>query len=161
MTDITVIKHLFILGIASIILNSIFILCFFAGYTSIVVLYGIFVHYPSGDILLSILFIIIESIGIIISILCSILTLVGSCLVTVSNKKKRIKGIVVSIVSIWMLSIHFCINIILMIICFGLRYYSITSYVLIPIVVFQLILLIYNSIFVCVVGRSLRKVEDE
>ena len=160
MTEITVIKHLFILGIISIILNSIFILCFFAGYTSIAVLYGILInYYPSSTLQSIILFVIIESFGIIISILCSILTLVGSCLGLVSDKKRRIKGIVVSIVSIWMLSIHFCINIIIMIVSFG--YYTIASFVLIPIIVFQLILLIYNSIFVCVVGRSLRHVEDE
>ena len=42
MTDITVIKHLCVLGIVSVILNSMSVVILFAGYTTVVsIIYGI------------------------------------------------------------------------------------------------------------------------
>ena len=167
MTDITVIKHMFILGIITIILNSLFIFCFLAGYISIAIMYGIVATNARifDNEIFSIFAATVETIGILAFFLYTTLTLVGSCLVTVSDKKRRIQGIIVSIVAVWILSVHFFMNIILLIISIvnGGRdtLLIINGFVLIGIVVLQLILLIYNSIFVCVVGCSLRKVEDE
>ena len=167
MTDITVIKHLFILGIISIILNTILPIFILAGHISVVVFYGFNTKPNSSNEVFSIFAATVETIGVLAFFLYTTLTLVGSCLVTVSDKKKRIKGIVVSIVAISILSVHFFMNILLLILNVvngrGYIYSLLTlnSVVLAPIIVLQLILLIYNSIFVCVVGCSLRKVEDE
>ena len=162
MTDITVIKHLFILGITSIILNTILPTFILAGHISVVLFYGI----NSNLKVFSYFAAAVETIGVLAFFLYTTLTLVGSCLVTVSDKKKRIKGIVVSIVAISILSVHFFMNIILLIVSVvsGGRLSSlltINGIVLVPIVVGQLILLIYNSMFVCVVGYSLRQVLRE
>ena len=163
MTNITVIKHLLILGITSIILNSILAVFLFAAYIAIIVLYSLFSSgYYVGRV--NIFAAVIESIGLIAMIICTILTLVGSCLAFAQNKKTRLAGLISSIAAIWTLSVHFVINVIIMILSFILdvRYNSlliVCGSVLVFIVAFQLVLLIFNSIFICVVGKSLKKEE--
>ena len=165
MRNISVIKHLFVLAIISIILNSIFILIFVEGYISTVVFYGLsasshYYYYYYSKEGFSIFAAIIESLSIFASVVCAILTMVGSCLAVSPNKKRRKVGLILSLVSICILSMHLVINIIVMIV--SLLGYNVNSgAVLAPIVVFQSILLIYNSIFVCVIGCSLRQVADE
>ena len=160
MTDITVVKHLFILGIISIILNTLFLTAFLTGYISIVVLYGI--NSRSNDLneAFSAFAAAVETIGILAFFLTSTLTLVGSSLVIMSDKKKRVAGIVVTIIGICILVIHIITNVILLIINFAYgrgQLLTINGYILIPTVLFQFSLLIYNSIFVSIAGYSLRK----
>ena len=169
MRSITVIKHLSVLAIASIILNSMFILFFLAGYITITIFYGLTVttrsSFLSNEKEISTFAAIIESISVIATVACSILTMVGSCLVVATNKKRREVGLKLSVVSILILSMHLVINIIVMILSFvynlGNTYLLISGYVLFSIVFFQSILLIYNSIFVCVIGCSLRKKNEQ
>ena len=158
-----IIKHLLILGITSIILNSILAVILFAAYIAIIVLYSLFSNYFFIS-QFSVFAAVIESIGLIAMIIGTILTLVGSCLAFAQNKKTRLAGLISSIAAIWTLSTHCIINVIIMILSIILDP-SIGSLICGPmigfIVAFQLVLLIFNSIFICVVGKSLRKEEDE
>ena len=162
MTNITVIKHLLILGITSIILNSILAVAFLAAYIVIIVLYSLQSNgvYVSS---VSIFAAVIESIGLIAMIIGTILTLVGSCLAFAQSKKTRLAGLISSVIAIWTLSTHCIINVIIMILSFILdvrfNLLIVCGSVLVFIVAFQLVLLIFNSIFICVVGKSLKKEE--
>ena len=169
--SMTVIKHLSVWAIASIILNSMFILIFVVGYIIIAALYGTIVTTSSSFLSngngkeLSTFAVIIESISVVATIACSVLTMVGSCLAVATNKKRRKVGLILSVVSIWILSIHLVINIIFMILSFSYIQSNLDLVIggsmLLPIVVIQSILLIYNSIFVCVIGCSLRKKNEQ
>ena len=158
MKNLVVVRDLFVLAIISIILNSIFILNFIAGYIAVAVFYGLYV-----DEFFSKFATAFESIGVFVTVVCSILTLFGSCLVVSPNMSIRISGFMLSSSSIFVLLIHFIINIIFMVITVKTyldgsnenTYLLINACVLGAIAVFQLILLIYNSSFVCAVGRSL------
>ena len=168
MRSITVIKHLSVLAIASIILNSMFILIFVVGYFIIATSYGFTAAIGSSFLSngngkeISTFATIIESFSVVATIACSVLTLVGSCLVVATNKKRRKVGLILSVVSIWISSIHLVINIIFMILSFVYNnLYLLSGSVLVPIVFFQSILLIFNSIFVCVIGCSLRKKNEQ
>ena len=167
MKSITVIKHLFILAIISIILNSIFILLFLAGYFAIAVLYGVTASIPyySSGRELGIFATIMVSISIAATTVSYILTMVGSCLAMSPNKKTRTASLVLSVFSIWILFTHIITNIIVETLSFadvsGNKYAVFNAALLVPIVVVQSILLIYNSIFACVIGCSLRQVADE
>ena len=160
-----VIKHLFILGITSIILNSILAVFLFAANVILVVFYGIFSSgYYVGRV--NIFATVIESIGLIAMIICTILTLVGSCLAFAQNKKTRLAGFISSVIAIWTLSTHFIINVFVIILTFMLHFqFGTVSVICGPVlgvtIAFQLVLLIFNSIFICVVGKSLKKEEDE
>ena len=164
MRNISVIKHLFVLAIISIILNSIFILNFFGGYATIAIFYSFSVNVYFSKFAAA-----FESIGVFATVISTVLTLVGSCLVVSPNKKTRIAGLVLSLVSICILLIHFIINILFL--ALTLTFYVdisrisisflVNACVLGCLVLFQSILLIYNSIFICIVGCSLRKEEDE
>ena len=164
MRNIAVIKHLFVLGIISIILNSMFIMNFFGGYISIVVFYRYFIIDNFARFAVA-----FESIGVFATVACTVLTLVGSSLAVSPNKKTRVAGLVLSLVSICILLIHFIVNIIFLALTlssylsFSLNdiFLLVNACVLGPLVLFQLILLIYNSIFICIVGCSLRQEEDE
>ena len=171
MGSILVIKHLFVLAIISIMLNSMFIIHFVASYITIAALYSniaarssYFYSNENGKEI-STFVIIIESISVIATIACSVLILVGSCLAVATNKKRRKVGLALSVVSILILSIHLVINIIVMALSF--MYIIVNTYLLVngsvlaSNVVFQSILLIYNSIFVCVIGCSLRKKNEQ
>ena len=158
MTNITVIKHLLILGITSIILNLILAVALLAAYIAIIVLYSLL---SNG---INIFAAVIESIGLIAMITGTILTLVGSCLAIAPSKKTRLAGLISSIAAIWTLSTHCIINVIIMILSFILdvQFDAVSVYcgpMLGVIIAFQLVLLIFNSIFICVVGKSLRKEE--
>ena len=160
MRNLVVVRDLFVLAIISIILNSMFILNFVGGYITVAIFYGI-----SVDVYFTRFATALESIGVFATVVCTVLTLVGSCLVVSPNKKTRTAGLVLSLVSICMLWMHFLINIIVMILTINSyirisrnsAYLLVNACVLGPIVLFQSILLIYNSIFICVVGRSLMK----
>ena len=161
MKSITVIKHLFVWAIISIILNSTFIFFFLAAYIVVFTAFG-FILFPYNGRGIVLFAAIMESIGVFATVLCLTLTMVGSCLAVTSNKKRRMKAFVLSLVSICILSIHFLINIFIIILSFsvgGINF--VNGYVLLPFVVLQPILLIYNSIFVCVVGRSLREKNEQ
>ena len=112
MTNITVIKHLLILGITSIILNLILAVALLAAYIAIIVLYSLL---SNG---INIFAAVIESIGLIAMITGTILTLVGSCLAIAPSKKTRLAGLISSIAAIWTLSTHCIINVIIMILSF-------------------------------------------
>ena len=165
MTDITVIKHLCVLGIVSVILNSMSVVILFAGYTTVVVIYGIDSDSVSGEIQSDFYTFaaVVEFLCLLATVISSILTLVGSCLAMVPNKRIRKAGLVSSIAAVWTLSIHIIINIFVMVLTFVLQLsntvYTVCGSVLVCIVVLQLFLLLFNSIFICVVGKSLRKVE--
>ena len=82
------------------------------------------------------------------------------------RRKLRTAGLVSSVVAIWILSVHFIINIFVLSLTFvsdipSNIYKIINGSVLAYIVLFQLILLIYNSVFICVVGRILRQEEHD
>ena len=162
MEEISVVKKLLRWAIISIIVNSMSVIIFIGGYSAIVVLYSVSASSPITDgEPFSIIAAGYETFSVVITVVCSTLSLLGSCFAVAPLKKKRIAGFVLSLVSIWILSMHFVINVFVLMLTFthidGNVYLAINGSVLVPIVVSQLIMLIYNSIFVCVVGCSLRK----
>ena len=171
MRSLVVVRDLFVLAIISIILNSLFILNFIAGYITVAILYRSSVDEPFSRFATA-----LESIGVFATVACTVLTLFGSYLAVSPSQSLRMSGIMLFVSSILALLIHFIINIVFIVI-------TVTTYldasredvdkpkedmallinacVLGVIAVFQLILLIYNSSFVCAIGRSLRWSEVE
>ena len=165
--DVTVMQHLYVFGMASVVLNSILAVTSFVAYIAIIVFYGLLSTYSLHDYSggqFSVFAAVIESFSLLVTIVSTIFTLVGSCLGMVSNRKTGIAGIVSSVIAIWMLSTHFIINFLMMILTFmfdgffiGINVSHVCGSLLVFILVFQFVLFIFNSVFIIVIWMSLRK----
>ena len=123
METITV-NNLFVLGIISIILNSMFILTFVIGYVSIAVLYCLasIINFHDYQSHFSIFATIVELVGFFAIVTTALLTLVGSYLGVSQNKKQRKASFILLIVSISILFVHFIAN--TFILTFSLVFYA-------------------------------------
>ena len=170
METVNLVSRLFIFGIISIILNSVFALAFLASYIGIIVLDVIYAvekykNQVNSTYYLQISYIIVaavlESAGLLGSIACSILILFGSCSGIKEDRNKRMKGHNLSSLSVIILLIQIALNIFVMGLTFmsdayvnGSSLLDISGSVLVIVIFFQCILLTYNAVFTYFVRDS-------
>ena len=176
METTTVVKKLFVLGMISVVLNSMFLLIFTGCYITVLIIYGVsssyyVPYYPSntdsGYLLqtrFSMFAAIFESIVFISSFLSSLLILIGSCLGMMEKERLRTVSQNLSKVAVLILLFNIVVNTIITSLSFvaivpgviNSSYLIICGSILVGVLVFQLIMLLYGIVFMCVVRKSLR-----
>ena len=169
-----VVKVLFKWGMVSIVTNSMLALALIVLHITIFVFYGefpanLYLYDRYDDLNISKIFqlrfntfaIIFESVGLLISIACLILAVVGSILGIMEDKKTRKTGLFLLVLLTSVASVHIAINIVVMSLTFvsALTEQNVLLYsgiVLLFIIACQVTLVIVNCVSIILVHRSLQ-----